>query len=118
MKCFRKGKVFNKYNVYLNSLKKFSKKRKFNSNDIVFVTKDSIEKFSNIDINLVLLTNVPTLEEFVEYSLKYPNKIKAYANILTHANHFPQIVKTIDDGMIWVLPNVKVKLEEKLAKKV
>ena len=117
MGCFKKGKGFNKNNIFLNKLKEFDEKRNFKSDDIVFITKDSIDEFANIDINLVLLSNVPSFDEFREYSKKYPNKIKAYINSYAHENHFSQIVNTIIDGNMWLAPNVKKVVDKILEKK-
>ena len=115
MKCFTKGEL-PVNNNFLKGLKKFKKKRIYSSNDLVFVTKDTIDKFSGIDVNLALLSNVPSFEEFSEYYLKYPGKVKAYGNILMNEVHFPSVIDTIDSGMLWVIPNVKKIIDERLAK--
>ncbi len=116
MKCFKMG-IFPNNNNFLTQIKKFKKKKKYKSSDIVFVTKDTIEKFADIDINLVLLTNVPSLEEMKVFFNKYPNRIRGYVNLLAHEIHFPQIVETIKGEMLWVSPNVNKIIMEILAKK-
>lgn len=116
MKCFKKG-IFPSNNNFLSEIKKFKKKKKYKSTDIVFVTKDTIEKFANIDVNLVLLTNVPSIEEMRIFFNKYPNRIRGYVNLLAHEIHFSQIVETIKDEMLWISPNVNKIIKEILAKK-
>ena len=116
MKCFFEGKM-NENNSFLKSLEQYDRELNLDSDNIVFVTKETICNFSDIDINLVLLTNIPSFEEFREYSLKYPNKIKAYVNLYAHENHFPQIVQTIVDGKMWLTPSVKKIVDEVLANK-
>ena len=115
MKCFIKAKIPENLS-FLNSLKKFKKAKKIGGNDVIFVTKDTIHKIKGLDVNIVLLTNVPSFEEFISYYKEYP-KIVAYTNVYTRDIHYKSILDTIKQNKIWLVPHVKKELDVMLTLK-
>lgn len=105
-------------NNFFSSISSFDKSvDTFQKGDIVFVTDKFLNEVCDFDVNIVLMSRVPSLDHLLSTASKCIEKVKGYINFMTHEIHFSQIINVIESDKIYLNPNVKKELDNLKNKK-